>query len=70
MSPEIEETVKRIETERGFVFEEADIQFAESQSKKKIESADKEADYFPLIFRNELEDIVMRYEINAISRVS
>lgn len=35
MSPEIEETVKRIETERGFVFEEADIQFAESQSKKE-----------------------------------
>ena len=70
MRPEIEEIVKKIETERGFVFEEADIQFAEFQSKKKMESANKGADYFPLIFRNELEDIVMRYEINAISRVS
>lgn len=70
MSQEVEEIVKKIETERGFVFEEADIQFAESQSKKKMESANKEDDYFPLIFRNELEDIVMRYEINAIGHVS
>lgn len=67
---EIEEVVREVENEKMFAFDGDDILLAGTLSKRKIELSGKKEDYFLLLFRNELEDIVMRYEINAIGRMN
>ena len=67
---EIEEVVRSVENEKKFVFDGEDILLAGMQSKRKIELAGKGSDYFLLLFKNELEDTVMRHEINAIGRMN
>lgn len=67
---DIGEIVRSVENKKMFVFDLDDILFAGMQAVRKIELTGKEKDYFPLLFRNELEDIVMRHEINAIGRTN
>ena len=66
----IEEVVRSVENEKRFVFDVDDVLLAGMQAARKIELNGKGNDYFPPLFRNELEDIVMRYEINAIGRTN
>lgn len=67
MNPEMEDVVRRVEEENGFSFDESEVEFAEAQSRKKMELTGKTDDYFILIFRTELDDIIMRREINALN---
>lgn len=66
MSQEVDEIVEAVEAEKGVTFERDEILFAVIQSRVKMILNEKEPDYFPLIFRTELEDTVMRSEINRI----
>lgn len=63
----LEDVVKKVETENGFSFDESEVEFAKVQSRKKMKLTGKADDYFVLIFRTELDDIIMRREINALN---
>jgi hypothetical protein len=66
MSQEVDEIVEAVEAEKGVTFERDEILFAVIQARVKMILNEKESDYFPLIFRTELEDTAMRSEINRI----
>lgn len=57
-----------VQNETGFWFDVDDMVAIMQRTVRKADLNGKDEEYVPLLFRNELEDYVMRERINAIER--
>lgn len=57
-----------VQNETGFWFDVDDMVAIMQRTVRKADLNGKDEEYVPLLFRNELEDYVMRERINAIGR--
>ena len=57
-----------VQNETGFGFDVDDMVSIMQHTVRKADLNGKDEEYVPLLFRNELEDYVMRERINAIGR--
>ena len=65
---ELGDIIVDVQNETGFWFDVDDMVAIMQHTVRKADLNGKDEEYVPLLFRNELEDYVMRERINAIGR--
>lgn len=66
MFEELKKIIGIVEKETAYVFDKADVEDTFFTTLRKVKEKNKPGDYFPILFRNELEDLVSRTQINLM----
>lgn len=69
MYEELKKIIGIVEKETAYVFDTADVEDTFFTTLRKIKEKNKPGEYFPLLFRNELEDLVTRTQINLMCQI-
>lgn len=65
---ELADVVMRVQNRTGYVFDVWDIYDVARHTVRKADLNGKDEAYVPILFENELEDFLMRAEINEMGR--
>lgn len=67
---ELADVVMRVQNRTGYVFDVWDIYDVARHTVRKADLNGKDEAYVPILFENELEDFLMRAEINEMGRIN
>ena len=66
MFEELKKIIGIVEKETAYVFDKEDVEETFFTTLRKVKEKNEPGEYFPILFRNELEDLVSRTQINLM----